>query len=107
MAANTRSQAGAPQKVPGRFDFFADGSDAEDAAPVEASPRGTHQSGKFGTTLQAASEVGNAEIMNLLLDNAAEVGDTDEHRQSSIHQAAHEGHEAVVGFLLDQGGDVN
>ncbi|KAL4790129.1 ankyrin repeat-containing domain protein [Aspergillus venezuelensis] len=61
------------------------------------------QCGKYGTSLQAAAESGNLEIVRLLLDNGADTSDIDICAQTPLHRAACHGHEAVVSLLLERG----
>lgn len=58
-----------------------------------------------GTALMVASMQGYTEIINLLLDNGADINQQDHNKWNALMKAAHKGHADVVACLLDRGAD--
>src|ERR1700722_16401845 len=65
------------------------------------------QGGGFGNALQAASYGGHEMVVQLLLDNGAEVNAQGGYYGNALQAASIRGHEKVVQLLLDNGAEVN
>ncbi|KAL6831234.1 hypothetical protein J3E69DRAFT_379126 [Trichoderma sp. SZMC 28015] len=68
--------------------------------------KGASNQGSTGTALQAASEAGHREIVQILLDNGADVNDQGP-RWTALQAASGRGDKELVQILLDNGADVN
>ncbi|KDN68182.1 hypothetical protein CSUB01_10565 [Colletotrichum sublineola] len=65
------------------------------------------QGGYYGNALQAVSEEGHQEIVQLLLDKGADVNAQGGHYGNALQAASKKGHQEIVQLLLDNGADVN
>ncbi|KAJ5882267.1 uncharacterized protein N7529_000939 [Penicillium soppii] len=65
------------------------------------------EGGFYGNALQAASGSGHKEVVQLLLDQGAEVNAQGGFYGNALQAASGEGHKEVVQLLLDQGAEVN
>lgn len=63
--------------------------------------------GRYGNALQAAAGHGYEKVVQLLLDNGADVNAQGGHYGSALLAAADRGHEETVRTLLERGGDIN
>uniref|UniRef100_A0A0D2YEN9 NACHT domain-containing protein n=1 Tax=Fusarium oxysporum (strain Fo5176) TaxID=660025 RepID=A0A0D2YEN9_FUSOF len=67
----------------------------------------THRAAKYGNALQAASFNGNLRVVQLLLDNGADVNVEGGEYGNALPAASSRGHLEVVQLLLNNGADVN
>ncbi|KAL4793151.1 hypothetical protein BDV19DRAFT_231391 [Aspergillus venezuelensis] len=65
------------------------------------------QGGRYGNALQAASFRGHEKMVQILLDQGADVNAQGGRYGNALQAASSEGHEKLVQILLDQGADVN
>jgi hypothetical protein len=63
--------------------------------------------GVYGNALQAASYHGHGEIVQILIDNGADVNAQGGRHGNALYAASLNGHEKVVQMLLDNGAEVN
>ncbi|KAH8654691.1 ankyrin repeat-containing domain protein [Ilyonectria robusta] len=63
--------------------------------------------GRYGTALQAASERGHKEVVEMLLDKGADVNIEGGAYGTALQAASARGHKEIVEMLLDKGADVN
>ena len=64
------------------------------------------QGGYYGNALQAASNNGHKEIVQLLLERGADVYAWGVNYGNALQAASNEGHEEIVQLLLETGADV-
>ena len=61
----------------------------------------------LGNALQAASESGHGDIVQLLLDRGADINTESEEHGNALHAASHWGHTEIVKLLIEKGANVN
>lgn len=65
------------------------------------------QSGEYGNALQAASSGGHWKVVQMLLDQGADVNAQSGRYGNALHAASSRGHKKVVQMLLDHGANVS
>ncbi|KAJ5311151.1 hypothetical protein N7476_007011 [Penicillium atrosanguineum] len=65
------------------------------------------QGGHYGNALQAASSEGHSRVVQMLLDQGADVSARGGFYGNALQAASSEGHHQLVQMLLDQGADIN
>jgi ankyrin repeat protein len=65
------------------------------------------QGGRYGNALQAASSEGHEKVVQILLDQGADVNAQGGRYGNALQAASSGGHEKVVRMLLDRGADIN